>query len=85
MMWLQERNNVSLTGSMDCRHQHDLNWLSKKSGVKIWGQVFHCANILFITINDMCYAKFRVDEDVTALSPRRSGRAQLRHPVPHSH
>ena len=26
---------------------------------------------------------FRVDEDVTALTPHRPGRAQLTHPVPH--
>ena len=30
-------------------------------------------------------AFFRVDEDVTALTPHRPGRAQLRHPVPHGY
>ena len=35
-----------------------------------------------IIINDNCYAQFRVEEAVTDLNPHRSGRAQLRHPVP---
>ena len=31
------------------------------------------------------HSLFRVDEDVTALTPHRPGRAQLRHPVPHGY
>ena len=77
--------------SWECSSREGLNLLpvNKKAGVmvrpaKSRGQVFHCANILFITINDRCYAKFRVEEAVTDLNPHRPGRAQLRHPVPHS-
>ena len=35
----------------------------KSWGQKSWGQVFHCTNILFITINDIYYVNERPDPD----------------------